>query len=32
VATKRQKNVWTSEINDIIRGACGGFSFGIPLI
>ncbi|MBW4672620.1 MAG: TIGR02587 family membrane protein [Desmonostoc geniculatum HA4340-LM1] len=32
VATKRQKNVWRSEINDIIRGACGGFLFGIPLL
>ncbi|MEH2071223.1 MAG: TIGR02587 family membrane protein [Nostoc sp.] len=29
---KRQKNVWWSEINDIIRGACGGFLFGIPLL
>lgn len=32
MATKRQKNVWSSEINDIIRGACGGFLFGIPLL
>ncbi|WP_392534320.1 TIGR02587 family membrane protein [Nostoc sp. C117] len=32
MATKRQKNVWKSEINDIIRGACGGFLFGIPLL
>jgi putative integral membrane protein (TIGR02587 family) len=32
VATKRQKDVWRSEINDIIRGACGGFLFGIPLL
>ncbi len=32
MATKRQKNVWRSEINDIIRGACGGFLFGIPLL
>ncbi|MFH7030657.1 MAG: TIGR02587 family membrane protein [Heteroscytonema crispum UTEX LB 1556] len=32
VVTKRQKNVWAREINDIIRGACGGFLFGIPLI
>ena len=32
MATKRQKNVWISEINDIIRGACGGFLFGIPLL
>ncbi|WP_375512483.1 TIGR02587 family membrane protein [uncultured Nostoc sp.] len=32
MATKRQKNVWKSEINDMIRGACGGFLFGIPLL
>jgi putative integral membrane protein (TIGR02587 family) len=32
VATKSQKNIWKSEINDIIRGACGGFLFGIPLL
>ncbi|MEI1373848.1 TIGR02587 family membrane protein [Nostoc sp. UHCC 0926] len=32
MATKRQKNVWMSAINDIIRGACGGFLFGIPLL
>ncbi|MCC5616985.1 TIGR02587 family membrane protein [Nostoc sp. CHAB 5836] len=30
--TKRQKKLWISEINDIIRGACGGFLFGIPLL
>ncbi|MEH1895232.1 MAG: DUF2391 family protein [Nostoc sp.] len=24
MTTKRQKNIWKSEINDIIRGACGG--------
>ncbi len=30
--TKRHKNVWRSEINDIIRGACGGFLFGTPLL
>ncbi|WP_017314590.1 TIGR02587 family membrane protein [Mastigocladopsis repens] len=32
VGTKRRKNVWVNEINDIIRGACGGFLFGIPLL
>ncbi|MEH1864547.1 MAG: TIGR02587 family membrane protein [Nostoc sp.] len=32
MATKRKKDVWRSEINDIIRGACGGFLFGIPLL
>ncbi|AFY34742.1 TIGR02587 family membrane protein [Calothrix sp. PCC 7507] len=29
---KRKQNIWNSEINDIIRGACGGFLFGIPLL
>ena len=29
---KRQKNPWKSEINDIVRGGCGGFLFGIPLL
>ncbi|PHM07479.1 TIGR02587 family membrane protein [Nostoc sp. 'Peltigera malacea cyanobiont' DB3992] len=28
----KSKNVWKNEINDIIRGACGGFLFGIPLL
>ncbi|MFQ4144325.1 TIGR02587 family membrane protein [Chlorogloeopsis sp. ULAP02] len=32
VKSKRHKNIWVSEINDIIRGACGGFLFGIPLL
>lgn len=32
MATKRQKNAWMSEVNDIIRGTCGGFLFGIPLL
>ncbi|MDZ8228216.1 MULTISPECIES: TIGR02587 family membrane protein [unclassified Nostoc] len=32
MTTKRQQNIWKSEINDIIRGACGGFLFGIPLL
>ncbi|MBP5978033.1 TIGR02587 family membrane protein [Brasilonema sp. CT11] len=32
IARKRRKNVWIHEINDIIRGACGGFLFGIPLL
>lgn len=32
MATKHQKNLWAKEINDIIRGACGGFLFGIPLL
>ncbi|MEA5598605.1 TIGR02587 family membrane protein [Rivularia sp. UHCC 0363] len=29
---KHQKNPWKSEINDIVRGVCGGFLFGIPLL
>lgn len=32
MSKKQQKNVWASEINDIIRGACGGFLFGVPLL
>ncbi|BAZ37959.1 hypothetical protein NIES4101_38880 [Calothrix sp. NIES-4101] len=36
VKRKRQShiksNIWVSEINDIIRGICGGFLFGIPLL
>ncbi|MGH7999681.1 MAG: TIGR02587 family membrane protein [Brasilonema sp.] len=32
VGKKSRKNVWANEINDIIRGACGGFLFGIPLL
>ncbi|HYW22046.1 MAG TPA: TIGR02587 family membrane protein [Nodularia sp. (in: cyanobacteria)] len=32
MAKKRYKNSWKQEINDIVRGTCGGFLFGIPLI
>jgi putative integral membrane protein (TIGR02587 family) len=32
IARKRHKNVWLNELDDIIRGACGGFLFGIPLL
>jgi putative integral membrane protein (TIGR02587 family) len=32
VSKKQQKNIWKSEINDIVRGVCGGFLFGIPLL
>lgn len=32
MAKKSDKNTWKREINDIIRGICGGFLFGIPLI
>jgi uncharacterized membrane protein len=31
-ARKRRKNMWVNEINDLIRGASGGFLFGIPLL
>ncbi|MBW3586804.1 MAG: TIGR02587 family membrane protein, partial [Cyanobacteria bacterium 0813] len=30
--SKRRKNQWSNELNDIIRGASGGFLFGIPLL
>lgn len=29
---KYYQNTWKQEINDIVRGTCGGFLFGIPLI
>lgn len=29
---EHQKNIWRSELNDIVRGGCGGFLFGIPLL
>lgn len=32
MAKKQDKNSWKQEINDIVRGICGGFLFGIPLI
>lgn len=32
MAIKRKKNIWTREFDDIIRGASGGFLFGIPLL
>ncbi|MCC5639860.1 TIGR02587 family membrane protein [Nostoc sp. CHAB 5844] len=32
MAKKQYKNTWRREINDIVRGICGGFLFGIPLI
>ncbi|MBE9205906.1 TIGR02587 family membrane protein [Nostoc sp. LEGE 06077] len=32
MAKKQNKNSWKQEINDIVRGICGGFLFGIPLI
>jgi putative integral membrane protein (TIGR02587 family) len=32
VAIKRKRNIWASELNNIIRGASGGFLFGIPLL
>ncbi|MBD2462778.1 TIGR02587 family membrane protein [Oscillatoria sp. FACHB-1407] len=30
-SAKRQQ-IWRTEIRDIVRGACGGFLFGIPLL
>jgi putative integral membrane protein (TIGR02587 family) len=32
VKNKQNKNVWVREINDIVRGICGGFLFGTPLL
>ncbi|WP_315787573.1 TIGR02587 family membrane protein [Fischerella sp. JS2] len=32
VKNKQKKNVWVHEINDIVRGICGGFLFGTPLL
>jgi putative integral membrane protein (TIGR02587 family) len=29
---RQQKSDWDRELEDIVRGACGGFLFGIPLI
>ncbi len=29
---KAHRNIWTQEVNDIVRGASGGFLFGIPLL
>ncbi|MBW4515697.1 MAG: TIGR02587 family membrane protein [Timaviella obliquedivisa GSE-PSE-MK23-08B] len=29
---RRQRANWTRELEDITRGACGGFLFGIPLL
>ncbi|MBD2347195.1 TIGR02587 family membrane protein [Anabaena subtropica] len=32
MSKKHHQNSWKREINDIFRGICGGFLFGIPLI
>ncbi len=32
LATARRKNGWVKETQDLIRGACGGLLFGIPLL
>lgn len=32
MAKKHDQHTWKQEINDIVRGTCGGFLFGIPLI
>jgi putative integral membrane protein (TIGR02587 family) len=29
---KRHSSAWATELNDFVRGACGGFLFGIPLL
>lgn len=29
---KRRQSAWATELNDLVRGACGGFLFGIPLL
>ncbi|MBW4580426.1 MAG: TIGR02587 family membrane protein [Tildeniella nuda ZEHNDER 1965/U140] len=29
---KRHQSAWATELNDLVRGACGGFLFGIPLL
>lgn len=29
---RRYKSEWAQELNDLVRGACGGFLFGIPLL
>ena len=30
--SKRRRSIWVNELDDLIRGACGGFLFGIPLL
>lgn len=30
--SRRRKNTWANEIDDLIRGMAGGFLFGIPLL
>jgi putative integral membrane protein (TIGR02587 family) len=30
--SKKKSKIWLREVNDLIRGACGGFLFGIPLL
>lgn len=32
MAKKQHTSSWKRELNDILRGTCGGFLFGIPLI
>jgi putative integral membrane protein (TIGR02587 family) len=32
IATQSQRNQWQSELDDLIRGASGGFLFGTPLL
>jgi putative integral membrane protein (TIGR02587 family) len=32
IVKKRHRSSWATELNDVVRGACGGFLFGIPLL
>lgn len=32
IARRRRRNVWKAELEDLVRGACGGFLFGTPLL
>lgn len=29
---RRRRQAWKAEVEDLVRGACGGFLFGIPLL
>ncbi|MBD1912642.1 MULTISPECIES: TIGR02587 family membrane protein [unclassified Leptolyngbya] len=32
IARRRRRQAWKAEAEDLVRGACGGFLFGIPLL
>lgn len=32
ICNKQNKSIWHKEIKDLVRGICGGFLFGIPLL